>query len=236
MYWKLKAKIQNTVSLLPSSASYATYYWIQRHFGGLKKISPVSALTAGVEIWGRIKKLGSDPTGKVFLEIGTGRVPIIPVAYWLMGAKSIITIDLNPYMKADLLMGCLQYVIDSTEEIEKLFGSLLDSERLNDLLHFYKGTRFSMSSFLDFFRIKYIAPGNAAKTELNEQSVDFHTSYNVLEHIPPKVLKGIFEEGNRIISNNGLFIHRYRLQRSFLALGQNDICNQFSSILRLRVG
>jgi len=100
-------------------------------------------------------------------------------------------------------------MMDSTEEIEKLFGSLLDKKRLNDLLHFYnKGTRFSMSSFLDFFRIKYIAPGNAAKTELNEQSVDFHTSYNVLEHISPKVLKGIFEEGNRIISKNGLFIHR----------------------------
>lgn len=117
MHWKLKAAIQNAVSLLPPSVSYATYFWIQRHFGGLRRINPVSPLTAGIETWRRIKKLGYDPSGKVFLEVGTGRVTLVPLAYWLMGAKKTITIDLNPYLKAELKKESLQYISDNKEYI-----------------------------------------------------------------------------------------------------------------------
>ena len=101
MNWKLKAKIQNAVSFFPSSASYATYYWMQRHFGALKKMNPINKLTAGIETCMRIKKVGRDPVGKVFFEVGTGRAPITPLAYWLMGAQKTITIDLNPYLKEE---------------------------------------------------------------------------------------------------------------------------------------
>jgi hypothetical protein len=211
MHWKLKASIQNSVSLLPSSASYATYYWLQRHFGGLRRINPVSRLTAGIKTWERIKKLDYDPREKVFVEIGTGRAPIVPLAYWLMGAKSTVTIDINPYLRVELIRESLQYISDHKEQIEKLFGLFLDRKRLDDLVRFHKNVRFSMRAFLDMCDIdyiNYIAPGDAPKTGLMDQSVDFHTSYTVLEHIPPKVLEHIIEEGNRIISDNGLFIHR----------------------------
>jgi len=208
MHWKTKAKIQNAISILPSSVSYGTYYWIQRSFGGLKGINPTSRLKAGVEICRIIKELGYSPTNKVFLEVGTGRVPIVPIAYWLMGAKEIITIDLNPYLKTELTKECLKYMSDNHEEIQELFGDLLDKKRLNELLDFYNSSTFSTSSFLEFCKIKYIAPGNAAKTELKDNSIDFHTSYTVFEHIPSYILKEILEEGNRIISDDGLFIHK----------------------------
>lgn len=53
-----------------------------------------------------------------------------------------------------------------------------------------------------------IAPGDAADTNLPEQSIDFHTSYAVFEHIPLDVLENILKEGSRIIKKNGLFVHR----------------------------
>lgn len=208
MHWKLKATIQNAASLLPSPVSHATYFWIQRHFGGLRRINPVSKLTDGIETWKRIIELDYDPSGKVFLEIGTGRVTLVPLAYWLMGAKKTITIDLNPYLKAELIKESLQHISDNNEEIRKLFGSLMHEDRINDLLHFIRNTSFSTSAFLDLCRINYIAPGNAANTTLPPQSIDFHTSYAVFEHIPLEVLKKIIYEGNKIIGNNGLFIHR----------------------------
>lgn len=208
MHWKTKSKIQNAVSLFPSSVSYAVYYWIQRHFGGLRKVNPVSTLRVGVETWRLIQDLGYDPTGKVFLEVGTGRVPTIPVAYWLMGAQSTITIDLNPYMKAVLTREFLEYISSNKEEIQKLFGSFLNKKRLDKLLKFHKSSTFSISSLLEFCQIKYVAPGNVARTGLKEKSVDFHTSCTVLEHIPPVVLKEIIAEGNRIIGDAGLFVHR----------------------------
>ena len=112
---------ENAVSLLPSQSSYAAYFWIQRHFGGLRRINPVERLTAGIETWKQIEQLDHDPNGKIFFEVGTGRVPMTPLAYWLMGAKGVITIDLNPYLKAELIKECLQYMANHAE-IQPLFG------------------------------------------------------------------------------------------------------------------
>jgi SAM-dependent methyltransferase len=208
MHWKLKAKIQTAISLLPSSASYAVYYWIQRHFGGLRRLNPISRLTAGIEIWKRIQKQGYTPAGKVFLEVGTGRAPLVPLAYWLMGAEKTISIDLNPYLKEELVAESLYYISENREEILNLFGSLVNRKRFDELLEFCRNSQLTPSTVLDLCRVNYIAPGDAADTRLPDQSIDFHTSYTVFEHIPLKVLKRILEEGNRIIRENGLFIHR----------------------------
>jgi hypothetical protein len=208
MHWKLKAKIQSAVSLLPSSVSYGAYYWIQRHFGGLRRLNPISRLTAAIETWKRIQGQRYTPSGKVFLEVGTGRVPLVPLAYWLMGAEKTITIDLNPYLKTDLVAESLQYISENEEEILSLFGSLVDKKRFDELLAFSSDSHFSVSAFLDLCRVDYVAPGDATDTRLLDQSIDFHTSYTVFEHIPLEVLRQILEEGNRIIKNDGLFIHR----------------------------
>lgn len=208
MHWKLKAMAQYSLSLLPSSVSYAAHYWVQRHIGGLQQVNPVSRLTAGIETWKRIKEQGYDPAHKVFFEIGTGRVPLVPLSYWMMGAKKTITIDLNPYLKYELIRESLLYISENRENIEDLFGSMLDQERFEKLLDFSRTPNLSTGAFLDLCQIDYIAPGDAAKTSLASLSIDFHTSYNVLEHIPPEALKLILEEGNRIIGNDGLFIHR----------------------------
>ncbi len=208
MHWKLKARIQNTVSLLPSSASYAAYYWIQRHFGGLRRMNPTSRLTAGIETWKRIQEQGNDPSGKVFFEVGTGRSPLVPLAYWLMGAEKTITIDLNPYLKSELVQESIQYLAENREMITGLFESRLDTHRFNELMSLSEGADFATTTFLDLCSIDYIAPGDAAKSGLAPGSIDFHTSYTVFEHIPPEVLRQILQEGNRIIKNDGLFVHR----------------------------
>ncbi len=207
MHWRAKSLLQSAVSLLPPTASYATYYWIQRHFGELRHFNPASRLSYGIDTWKRIIEQGNNPLGKVFFEIGTGRVPLVPLSYWLMGAKSVITIDLNPYLKRELIFESLQYISENMEEIQNLFGSLLDNTRFADLIAFSKDSSFSINHFLDLCHIEYIAPGDASSTDLPSQSIDYYTSCTVLEHIPPEVLVRILDEGNRIISNEGLFIH-----------------------------
>lgn len=199
--------IQNAVSVLPSSASYEAYYWLQRRLGGLREINPVRRLSAGVETWKRITRQGYEPLGKIFFEVGTGRVPLVPLAFWLMGAEKTITVDLNPYLKKELVIESLRYIATHRDEIENLFGELLDRKRLQSLLMFTE-LDFSLRAFLDLCHIEYVAPGNAASTGLPPQSIDFHTSYTVLEHIPPNVLTQILKEGGRLISNTGLFVHR----------------------------
>jgi SAM-dependent methyltransferase len=208
MNWKLKAKIQNAVSLLPSSTSYAAYYWLQRRFGKLRRLNPVSRLSAGIETWERIEKYDVNPAGKVFLEVGTGRVPLVPLAYWLMGAEKTVTIDLNPYVKRELIAETLLYIRENQEAISTLFGSFMNKKRFEELLKFSGKEHFTSSEFLELCQVDYIAPGDAADTHLPEQSIDFHSSYTVYEHIPLEVLKKILEEGNRIIKDDGLFVNR----------------------------
>jgi len=208
MSWKLKSKLQHAVSMLPSSASYTLYYWLQKNFGWMKNFNPVRKLIPGIEMWKRIQQQGYIPAGKVFFEVGTGRVPLMPLAFWLMGAKKIITVDLHPYVKAELVARSLQYMYDNKEEIVLLFGSLIDRERFNNLLSLDRDSDYLLSEFFRLCQIDYIAPGNATDTSLPGQYVDFHTSYKVLEHIPLAELTGIFTEGNRIVKNNGLFIHK----------------------------
>lgn len=208
MHWKTKAMIQNAVGMLPSSVSYGAYYWIQRRFGGLKHFDPVSRLESGVDTWKRIGAQGVSPQGKVFFEVGTGRVPLAPLAFWLLGAEKTITIDLNPYLKPELLVDSLRYMEQHQEQIRQLFGDLLQPDRLDLLLTCSRDASFDLNGLLALCRIEYIAPGDATATGLAENSIDFHTSFNVFEHIPPAVLEGILREGNRIVKDQGLFVHR----------------------------
>ncbi len=210
MRWKTKSKIQNAISLLPPSLSYNTYYWFQRNFGGLKKVNPTERIRAAVSIWSLLHELGHDPRNKVFLEVGTGRVPTVPLAYWLMGAKTTVTIDLNPYIRSGLVIEALDYISVNRNDILTVFGPLLDTNRFERLLdyHHHNQATFSLESFLKLVRIDYFAPGDAADTKLADQSIDFHTSYSVFEHIPSEILKTILAEGNRLIRDGGLFVHR----------------------------
>jgi hypothetical protein len=172
MHWKVKAMIQNALSLLPSGASYASHYWVQRHFGGLRETRPVDRLSAAVEIWKRILNQGMNPSGRVFLEIGTGRVTVVPLGFWLMGAEKTITLDLNPYLKDELIRENLRYIAENQAAIEALFGSLLDRKRFELLLALCKRDDFSTPSFLETCRIEYLAPGDATHTGLPDGSVE----------------------------------------------------------------
>jgi hypothetical protein len=53
-----------------------------------------------------------------------------------MGAKRTITIDLNPYLKRDLIGESLRHISEHKEHIKSLFGTLLVSKRLDDLVAF----------------------------------------------------------------------------------------------------
>jgi SAM-dependent methyltransferase len=125
-----------------------------------------------------------------------------------MGAKQTISIDLNPYLKEELVQEALNYIAKNKSAIKNTFGGLIDDDRLNLLVKFGHRKDFSLDRFLELCNIHYIAPGDATKTNLPTDSIDFHTSYTVFEHIPPSTVKEILLEGNRIVKDGGLFIHR----------------------------
>jgi SAM-dependent methyltransferase len=208
MRWKFKALIQRTVARLPSASSYPAYYWLQRTFGRLRTLDPSYGFFVGVEAWKRLRKLGREPAGKTFLEVGTGRAPIVPLSFYLMGARRTTTIDVNPYLRPELVAAALRQLVGHTDKTRSLFGSFLDEERWSRVVRVNTDDHFDVAAFLRLCDINYIAPGDAARTGLDTASVDYHTSNTTLEHIPPEMLPDILKEGDRLLRPDGLFIHR----------------------------
>ena len=210
MNWKFKSAVQNTIALLPGDMSYELYYRIQRKFGALRpgKDSPIPRMHAGVEIWERVLSSGKPAIDKIFFEVGTGRVPVIPLANFLMGARKTITVDLNPYLKEELCFELLDFVCQNKQEIEDIFGDYLVKKNLDKLMGYYSEKRFKLQDFLQICNIEYLAPLDATETSLEDKSIDYYISYTVFEHIPEGVLERLVIEGNRLLTEDGLHIHR----------------------------
>lgn len=207
MHWKIKSLLQNGIAKFPERASYEAYYQLQRRFGALRRVSPISRFTAGVETCKRIIDQSKPVVGRVFLEVGTGRAPLVPIAYWLMGASRTITVDLNRYLKSDILRDHLEFIGNNSDAVAAIFGELLDRKRFDELLRFVNNETFDPQSLMHICSIEYIAPGDATATGLPDASVDYHTSFTVFEHIPPDILVRIVREGNRVLAGDGLFVH-----------------------------
>lgn len=208
MNWKLKSTIQNAISLLPSDFSYASYFWVQKKFGGFKNLNPTRWIKGGIETWEKIEKYDIDPRDKIFFEVGTGRMALMPLCFWLMGAKRTITVDLNPYLKAELILQSLTFIRRHQTEIVELFGGRLIAERLEKVLTYAEKGNFDLNSYLSLCNITYIAPGDASAIDISENSIDIHTSYQVFEHIPSNILEKILIEGSRISKPDAIFAHK----------------------------
>ena len=208
MHWKTKSKIQNAIAILPKSISYSLYYWIQRNYGNLRNPNPTKRMMFAIESWNKIKDFGINPVGKIFFETGTGRMPVVPISYWLMGAEKIITVDLNPYLKEELVIDVLEYIKNNKRQVINLFAPISVKNRLDALERFANESSFSLGEFLNYCNIEYIAPCDASNTSLPDDFIDFHVSNTVFEHIPEDVLLNILKEGNRITKQEGLFINR----------------------------
>jgi len=212
MNWRVKAFIQKCIAVFPKNLSYEVYFQMQHHFGRVNKpynpVNPPSGgISEGVRFLKKIQNAGYIYSDKVFFEIGTGWVALVPLTYWLAGAKKTITIDLNPWLRKELIKESISYIVNNQEEIKSVMGEFFNEERLRALIEFFKPNKFNVNEYLEFCHIEYISPGDAAKTSLPDGSVDYHTSSAVLEHIPLNELKEILKEGNRIIKNDGLFIN-----------------------------
>ncbi|MEM9186549.1 MAG: methyltransferase domain-containing protein [Planctomycetota bacterium] len=207
MHWKAKAVLRNVLARLPHTLSHAAYYQTQRRFGGLRRVDPKSRLRAAAETWRRLANAGADPVGKTFFEIGTGRMVTVPLAYWLMGAERTVTVDLNRYLKPELVRESLQRIAQERDAVETIFGGLVDPGRLDRVSELAPAPAFDCEAVLREIGVEYHAPGDAARTGLPDASIDFHTSFTVLEHIPPAVLAAIFAEATRVLKPGGLLVH-----------------------------
>jgi SAM-dependent methyltransferase len=206
----MKSWIQSCVSRLPDPVSRPLYFQLQRRFGNLRRsrINPTSRLLFGMDICRQIQANGRSPRGADFMEVGTGWRLNTPLACWLCGARRILTMDLNPYLRFSLIKEDLRFLQQHHEEMRaQLFSEyddLLDESRWQQLVEYRPTT---LEAFLAFCGITYRSPADARHTDCHPCSIDFHLSCNVFEHIPQEDLRAILKEANRVTKPTGLLLH-----------------------------
>ena len=210
MKWYIKALIQNIISILPHSFSIKVYYIIQKKFGRLKTVDylAVTRLMAGLSIWEKIIKLNINPSEKIFYELGSGKVPILPIALWLMGAKKIISIDKDLYFSKDLFFQFIDYLKYNQENLSYILNNRLINERLKKLVQypFYKNDDIR-ATLKENFNIEFLSIENKNQQKINSESIDFYISYSVLEHVNKKIINKILSDSKKILKKTGLQIH-----------------------------
>jgi SAM-dependent methyltransferase len=206
MHWKTKAAIQRWIGALPDAVSYPAYYAIQRTLGGLRHPTPIEHLTAGFGVAERIWREQRPVRSTRFLEIGTGRQVNLPIALWLCGAASVVTVDLNPYLKAALVFEHIDYMRRHPSDIDRLFSRVPDRALFTGRFGQLLDTR-DLDQLFSLIGLTYLAPADATRLSLSPGSVDYHISFTVLEHIPPPVLEQIVAEGCRVLTADGRFVH-----------------------------
>ena len=103
MNWKLKANLYNLIDKLPNTLACNSQYWLQKSLGQLRSTNPIVSIKASILIAANAIKYGRKITGCSLLEVGTGRRINLPLTFWLLGISSIVTVDLNPYLKWELI-------------------------------------------------------------------------------------------------------------------------------------
>jgi len=215
MNWRLKALVQNLIDKLPEAMSYPIYYKVQRNFGGLRKINPMAHYQKSINFIEIIKNHDYDVTDKTFLEIGTGRTINVPTGLWLCGAKKIISVDLHKYLKEELVIESVNYLKAHKDEVQNLFGDLGKTEIFRNRFSQLMSIEVSLDKLLEQMNIEYLAPADAASLPIDDNSIDFHCSTNVFEHIPRDLIGSILLEAKRVLSKDGLFVHLIDLSDHF---------------------
>lgn len=207
MKWKAKAHLLALLSRMP--AGRHVYHGMQR-IAGTNRLHLDRDLGRVFELLSLGQLVKRSPEGANVLEVGTGWRPFVPFVYALAGAKSVCTIDVNPWLTLAYARETWHALQPHLEEI-----SAQANVSLSAIEKRYRAVKSDVRSLPDLLRqlnITYVYPGDARSTGLPDRSLDYVVSSNVLEHIPRDVQMAIHQESCRVLKPGGIAVHRFNPQ------------------------
>jgi SAM-dependent methyltransferase len=205
MHWRIKALIQKTCAVVPFGD--ALYYQFQRRLGNLRDPDFARKLSYHRSLARTVARHGVPLTGARILEVGTGWMPLMPLGFWICGARSVLTVDLNRYLSKGLTRQLLGWMADHRDELVEMWSEVAPRSIVTERLDYAIAMRDRPFELMEAASIEYRAPYDAGRTGLPGGSIDLHFSYNVFEHVPPGGLRAILAEGRRVLRPGGLTIH-----------------------------
>ncbi|MGQ0665969.1 MAG: class I SAM-dependent methyltransferase [Nitrospiraceae bacterium] len=202
MKWQLKLLKNSIIGVLPIPVQERART-IKRRISPHQLEIDVRTLKQGLQQVRMLKTSGCDPSSKDYLELGTGWSPIIPVVFYLAGCKSLTLVDRQRLMDDHTFQATCRQLIGHSQEIsEKL---KIQKETVENKLVIL--SNLPLKSALREINCNYLAPYDLLETNIPDQSIDVVTSRAVLEHIPPRIVRSLFGEFNRLLRKDGAMCH-----------------------------
>jgi SAM-dependent methyltransferase len=204
MNWRIKGLTQKGLSAIPGGK------WIndrlQRTVGGLRNFAGVvdSKFNDWTILMTHMRDLGMRPTGRRFLEIGTGWFPTLPICFSLAGSGRCDTYDLVRHLNQDLTLQMFALLEPRLADIAK--ASMCPVDEIESKYERWKRAS-TLPELLRLTGIEYHAPADAGASGLPEESIDVVFSNSVLEHVPRDTIAKLMSEANRVLRPGGLVIH-----------------------------
>lgn len=207
MNWRVKGGIQKALGYLPMGERL--HYELQKRAGGLRTFD--RELAAKIKDWGfmigHLTTVGIPVAGTRFLEMGTGWYPTFPFCLYLGGARSVITVDLNRYLKPELALRMTEALERALQTIAEATGR---AEAEVAAAHRELAAAMRRGASLEDATggvVSYHAPSDASATGLPDASLDVVFSNSVLEHVPGPIIERCFTESRRILRPGGVIFH-----------------------------
>lgn len=214
--WIAKAIVQKSISFFPNREQLN--YLFQRYVtkGVLLDDNHFELkLTHAAEHLVYFEKHGGLPIEKArCLELGTGWYPVVPIAFWLSGTSSVVSIDIQDWMTAERQLTTIRKFVEWHEN-GKLAHFLpnLNDARYRQLTALLEGQstkeRIDQTIGLETYLM------DARKTTFADDHFDYACSNNTFEHVHAEVLPGIIEEFYRVLKPQGLMSHFIDLSDHF---------------------
>jgi ubiquinone/menaquinone biosynthesis C-methylase UbiE len=109
----------------------------------------------------------------------------------------------------------LQWIGDRRQQVIDLYADVVDHDLLANRIDTIEQYVDNPLGFMTAANIRYIAPGDASNTGLSSESIDYHISNTVLEHIDRENIQKIMAEAKRVMKSDGLAIHFIDLSDHF---------------------
>jgi len=204
MWWKCKAMVLRQMSHLPGGRSA---YLTAQKLLGTNRPAARRDLTKAAELLDCIRDVDANVDGATVYEIGTGWHPFTPLAFFLAGAREVVTVDVNPWLSLRTAREAVAAAEEQLDWFAERIGK--DPQAIRERFARIQRDANDLTTLLASFGCRYIYPGDARESGLAADSVDFVISSNVLEHIPGDILSSIFVESSRILAPGGLAVHRF---------------------------
>lgn len=220
MKWILKAIIQKLISWMP--ASQKINYLFQKHVTKGVQLSDQhfgDKLGHAADHLRFYSKYGKEENFTA-LELGSGWYPVVPIALFLGGAKSVTSIDISALMTGEGIL-----------ETARKYLNWLDAAKLEDLKPYIKPERLAALKEMvdkDLSKQELLVKLNltllikdARNTGFEENHFDLVCSNNTYEHIYPEILIDIIKEFQRVVKLGGVNSHFIDMSDHFAHLDQS---------------